>query len=92
DEGVPQALGGWKPQVSISGSIGKGQVKTYYGSYPGNTLNQSTTTYYPHLSPSAATVQVTQPIYSGSTGPSVDQAEAIVRSQRATLEATEQRV
>lgn len=92
DEGVPQALGGWKPQVVISGSIGKGQVKQYYGSYPNNTQNQSTTTYYPHMTPSSATIQITQPVYSGWTGPSVDQAEATVRAQRANLDATEQQV
>jgi TolC family type I secretion outer membrane protein len=92
DEGVPQALGGWKPQVVVSGSIGKGQVKQYYGDYPGNTQNLSTTTYYPHLTPSNAAVQITQPVYSGSTGPAVDRAEATVRAQRANLEATEQQV
>lgn len=92
DESVPQALGGWKPQVVISGSVGKAQIKQYYGDYPGNTQDISTTTYYPHLTPSNVAIQLTQPIYSGSTGPSVDQAEATVRAQRASLEATEQQV
>lgn len=92
DERVPQALGGWKPQVIVSGSIGKAQIKQYYGSYPNNTQDISTTTYYPHLTPSNAAIQVTQPVYSGSTGPSVDQAEATVLAQRATLTATEQQV
>lgn len=94
DEGVPQALGGWKPQVVISGSAGKAQIKQYYGdNLPAlQTLYGNQTTYYPHITPTNAAIQVTQPIYSGTTGPAVDRAEATVRAQRANLDATEQQI
>lgn len=86
DEGVPQALGQWKPQVTLSGSIGKGSLKQHYDEIP------NSTTRYDGLTPSSTAVQLTQQVYAGWTNPSVDRAEATVESQRATLTATEQTV
>ncbi len=78
DEGVPQALSGWRPDVSVVGEAGK---------------ERSDTSAIPeqNLTPLSATLRVTQSLYSGGqTVASTARAEADVRAQRASLLGTEQ--
>ncbi len=93
DEGVPKALGGWRPTVELNGSGGYSAENestqagpTLFG--PGGTtttdLNRDTFT---------AEASVTQPIFQGGkTRASVFQAENLVRAERAQLVATEEAV
>jgi outer membrane protein len=87
DENVPQALAGWRPQVSFNASVGGAN----------GTLRQSTfgvtssTPYGRNLNTLALTA--TQPIYAGGkVRAAINKAENQVLSQRATLYATEEQV
>lgn len=85
DEGVPQALSGWRPVVTISGDAGweRDEGKT--------TANQSRRTEY--LTPYGGTLSVDQNIYRGGrTVAATKRAEADVRAGRAQLSATEQQI
>lgn len=82
DEGVSQALSGWRPTVSISGDISRQQ------SY-NNTRSSPTSRY---LSPYGASLDVTQPLYNFTVSPSVSRAENQVRAQRAALASAEQQI
>jgi len=87
DENVPQALAGWRPTVSLSGSAG----------YVDGTARarQNDVSYYNHVSRNTMTLAATatQPIYRGGrTVASTRRAENQVLAQRARLLATEQQV
>jgi TolC family type I secretion outer membrane protein len=82
DEGVAQALSGWRPTVSVSGDISRQQ------SY-NNTRSSPTSRY---LTPYGGSLDITQPLYNATTGPSVDRAENQVRAERAALLSAQQQV
>jgi outer membrane protein len=80
DEGVPQALSGWRPVVQFTGSVGVQETEV-------------TGTTQPTLTPRTLDLNVTQPIYSGGrTAAATSQAENTVRATRALTLATEQQV
>ena len=83
DEGVPQALSGWRPTVSISGSAGVQNSET----------STATTSSDQDLVPTTLSADVSQSIYSGGrTVAGTSQAEANVQAARAQLAVTEQQV
>src|SRR6267143_475379 len=84
DEGVPQALSGYRPQVTAGLSAGLIAVRNLF---PDST-SQSTL-----LKPWTANITLNQTLYNGNkTASTVRQAEAQVRSGRESLRATEQSV
>jgi outer membrane protein len=102
DEGVPQALAGWRPTVVMAGTYGAADVRTrsqvqqfrndgsFFWRDPA--FPQSTTIRQ-ERTPATATVTLTQPIYRGGrTTAQTRQAENLVLAQRARLIATEQQV
>ena len=98
DEGVPQALAGWRPTIVVTGSFG-GAAGTSQ-QQPGTTVRQAdgTTRNVTNINrtnrqPLAASAQITQPIYNGGrTEAQTHGAENRVLSQRGRLIATEQLV
>ncbi|MGH0002819.1 TolC family outer membrane protein [Pseudovibrio ascidiaceicola] len=77
DEGVPQALAGWRPSI-----IGSGDYGYQWQDSNGTNRNRSEATL---------SLQVTQPLFRGfRTVNSTRQAEAIVRAQREDLRTAEQ--
>ena len=79
DEGVPQALGRWRPTVELVGSLGLNQTRQNFGA------NDVDTT------PRTLTFQVVQNLYEGGgTTARVAVAEAEVKAARARLLGTEQ--
>jgi len=79
DEGVPRALSGWRPRVVIGNSIGKSVIH--------DNLSRDRPQ---NRTPQDLRLTVTQPLYTGGrVGAQVQQAEALVLAQRATLRATE---
>ena len=83
DEGVPQALAGWRPTVVIAGSLGYGDGNIRTGQGYGR-INRDIFTEQATL---------TQPIYrGGATRAGTNQADNRVFGQRARLIATEQQV
>jgi outer membrane protein len=82
DEGLPEALAGWRPSVSLSGSIAR--AHQYFGlSFPG-------TTPIANLTPSAAALQVQQPLYhGGAIEAGITGARAAIDGGQATLLAVE---
>jgi outer membrane protein len=84
DENVPQALSGYRPQVSAGVTGGINPVRTLF---PDGTSMSAT------LRPWMAGITVTQPIFNGfKTANSVRQAESQVRAGREALRAVEQTV
>jgi outer membrane protein len=82
DEGVPQALSGWRPTVTVTSSIGAQRVETSPAS-----------SFTPGAVPKIADFNVTQPIYSGGrTVALTAQAEKTVEAERARNIATEETV
>jgi outer membrane protein len=88
DEGVPQALSGWRPSVTITGSYGVIDVRNTRTNFPGpDPITQQ------QRSPANVAAVVTQPIFRGGrTAAQTRQAENAVLAQRARLLATEQQV
>ena len=83
DELVAQALSGWRPTVSVTGEIGR-EWEDVSGNGGGGDEWRT---------PRTANLNVTQPLYRGGrTLAATDQAEALVRAQRATLASVEQDV
>lgn len=77
DEGVPQALSGWRPSVSASANAGRNFSET--GS-TGSVRNNA-----------SISLSISQTLFKGfQTINSVRQAEAIVRAQRESVSSTEQ--
>lgn len=78
DEQVPQALSGWRPTVTVSGTAGQRKAD--------NTVQNSQTTQ-----PATVSIELEQPIFQGfRTINSTAVAEANVRAGRASLSSTEQ--
>ncbi len=83
NEGVPQALSNWRPNVSAGATAGKQRIK----SESSFLTNKETTT------PFEATAQVIQPLYRGGrTVAATARAEHEVQSQRSSLQSVEQAV
>ncbi len=80
DEGVPQALSGWRPTVTFSGAIGVEQSET---TPPGlAAIAPPHQTFQPHT----YSLTITQPLYQGGgTVAKTAQAEDLVQSERAHL-------
>jgi outer membrane protein len=94
DEGVPAALAGWRPTVTLSGSFGPaiGNERLFT---PGTAFNPGGSVSYLKQArqESALTATVTQPIYrGGKTRAGTNQAENKVMAQRASLIAEEQTI
>jgi outer membrane protein len=80
DEGVPQALSGWRPTVQFTGSAGVQR-------------NEATNVQQQTLTPRSLDLNITQPLYNGGrTVAATSQAENTVRATRALTLATEQQV
>jgi outer membrane protein len=87
DEGVPQALAGWRPTVQFTGSAGR-EIAQTTNNIPGG---QVTGTNY--LTPRALDLNLNQPIWtSGRTPALIRQAEHNVLAQRAQTIAAEEQV
>ncbi len=85
DESVPQALSGWRPEVSVSGSIGRTEVESKF--------NEASSRTESNLSPRSASLDVSQPLYRGGrTNAATDRAKAEVQAARADLVSVEQSV
>ena len=84
DEGVPQALSGWRPRVTVSASVGRQDIESE--STSGVRTDQK-------RNPLTGAVQATQSIYQGGrTTAQIRTAEENVQAQRALLVSTEQSV
>jgi len=92
DEGVPQALAGYRPRVSFNGSIGQQYSDTTSRSQTlgiGNTYTQ----FSGNMTPSNFGVTATQTLYNGFQTPNrTRQAESQVQAARETLRVGEQSV
>ncbi len=79
DEGVPRALSGWRPSVSVLGEVGKSVVSDSLSA-----VNPQ------HRVPQDTALTLSQPLYTGGRVSSqVQQAKAQVLAQRAQLRNTE---
>ncbi len=88
DENVPQALAGWRPQVSITGSVG-------YSDQANITQLADDVRRHVNVSRSlnSQSLTVTQPVYrGGATRANTNRAENQVLAQRATLIQSEQQI
>ncbi len=88
DEGVPQALAGWRPQVVLSAGVGYGvgdyRTSSQFGGHVRNRNDRDIFTDQASL---------TQPLYrGGATRATTNQADNRVFAQRARLIASEQQV
>ena len=82
DEAVPQALSNWRPTVTMTGSIGR-------GNYSANSFAK----YGSVRTPKTGALTLTQPLFRGGrTLAATSQADNTVLSERALLAATEQTV
>lgn len=82
DEGVAQALAGWRPTLTVTGSAGV-QQQNSNASFPAEQ----------HRQPRQGALQLVQPLYRGGrTTAGTDQAENNVLAERARLANTEQTV
>ncbi len=94
DEGVPQALSGYRPKVTITASGGEqslSQTAKTSGIVPGTALSYLTQSGY--NAPYGAGATITQTLFNGfQTANKTRQAEAAVLAARATLRVTEQAV
>lgn len=86
DEGVPTALSGWRPTVSLSGTAGRTSETLGY-------INSSNSTTHPNFNQSTTQATVTESLFDG--GKTIDQtrqAKNQVYAARAQLLAQEQTV
>jgi len=84
DESVPQALSGWRPSVSTFGEVGKRSI---------DDNNRTAIQGNDDLTPESVGVSITQPLFRGGrTVAQTRSAENTVRSTRAQLLSSEQRV
>ncbi len=91
DEGVPQALAGYRPRISIVGTGGEQTSSTTTKAAAGASLIYSTIAGY--NSPASIGGTITQTLYNGfQTANRTRQAESAVMASRATLRTTEQTV
>ncbi|MBP2304357.1 TolC family outer membrane protein [Azospirillum melinis] len=82
DEGVPQALSGYRPTARVTAGITRSMGESKYDG--GSTGSESNA--------KSVGVTATQPIYDATVAPAVRRAERLVEAQRATLIASEQSV
>lgn len=84
DEGVPQALSGWRPSVEFTGDYGNQSYKV--NTSTGTERNQ-------HRDPRSVEVELTQSIFAGGkTFAQSSKAENVVKAERARLISAEQEV
>jgi outer membrane protein len=84
DESVPQALSGWRPNATTFGEIGRRHIQGNNAGAPGRNRN---------LTPQRLGASITQPLFRGGrTLAQTRSAENTVRSARAQLHSSEQRV
>src|SRR5215472_12620810 len=92
DEGVPQALSGYRPRVSFNGSVGAQYIDSTTRSQTlgnGNTYTQLSG----NMTPSNLGLTATQTLYNGfQTSNRTRQAESQVQAARETLRTAEQTV
>ena len=91
DEGVPQALSGWRPTVTARGSAGYGQYrsKRRQSLFADGGFTESTES----RNPSSARIEATQPLYDGERRSArLQAAKHRVSAQRARLVSIEQTV
>ncbi|CBS86858.1 TolC family outer membrane protein [Azospirillum lipoferum] len=82
DEGVPQALSGYRPTARVTAGISRSMGDSKFdGGSTGSEANAKT-----------LGVTATQPVYDATVAPAVRRAERLVEAQRATLIASEQSV
>ncbi|WP_247888343.1 TolC family outer membrane protein [Azospirillum brasilense] len=82
DEGVPQALSGYRPTVRATAGITRNATdSTFQGGETGSENNAK-----------SVGVSATQPLYDATVGPAVRRAERTVEAQRATVLANEQQI
>ncbi|CAO3406943.1 TolC family outer membrane protein [Azospirillum largimobile] len=82
DEGVPQALSGYRPTARVTVGITRSMGESKFdGGSTGSEANAK-----------SVGVTATQPIYDATVAPAVRRAERLVEAQRATLIASEQSV
>ncbi len=83
NEGVPQALSNWRPDLTVTGSAGKQHIESQATFF---STKENTT-------PVEATARLIQPLYRGGrTTAATERAEHEVRAQRSTLQSVEQSV
>jgi len=91
DEGVPQALSGYRPKVTVTGTGGEQTSSTTSKSITAGVGTWSTLAGY--NGPASVGATVTQTLYNGfQTANKTRQAESAVLAARATLRVTEQTV
>jgi outer membrane protein len=91
DEGVPQALSGYRPRVTVTGAGGEQTSSTTSKTVQGGVGTWSTLSGY--NSPASVGATITQTLYNGfQTANKTRQAESAVLAARATLRVTEQTV
>jgi len=84
DEGVSQALSGWRPTVTVVGEGGTEYTKSSSTTAPGGDRT---------INPTSLALTVTQPVYTGGqTVANTAAAEANVQAARSSLESVEQTV
>jgi TolC family type I secretion outer membrane protein len=89
DEGVPRALSGWRPTVTLSGSAGRGRDQNRQV----DTVNDRETTTGRVRTPDSASLTLSQPLYRGGrTLAETSRAENLVQRGRAVLQGVEQTV
>jgi outer membrane protein len=90
DEGVPQALSGYRPKVSVNASIGQQYWDTTTRS---STFGATYTQLSGNMTPNSYGITATQTLYNGfQTANRTRQAESQVQSARETLRVAEQTV
>ncbi len=92
DENVPQALSGWRPVVTFTGSVGQQKIDTNeYQSQ--SSIFQTPNVYHFTQNQQQSDLRVTQNVYSGGkTVAQTAEAENLVRAERANYLATEGQV
>lgn len=84
DEGVPQALANWRPDVAVTGDVGFSQIENTRST--GSDVDQT-------RQPKGFGIEVTQPLFRGGrTLAETSEAENNIRAERAQLMSTEQSV
>jgi len=86
DEGVPQALAGWRPTVQFTGSVGSAEISGHPVVPGSNDSDQS-------LTPRTLDLNVTEPVFTGGRTPALrDEAEHNVQADRARTTLVEEQV
>ncbi len=86
DEQVPQAMAGWRPTVTVNGSVGRENLD-YRGNSPG------AGGYVLWSSPYTGSITASQTLYNGGiTANSVNAADNTIKAGRSTLLSVEQQV